>query len=205
MKKHTGFLLFLLFSLSLLTGCAKNRNENVHFIHALCFSQDGDSTKILAVSEKQSGDESKKSGDGGDYIILSADGENIDSAAESFTEKYGRIYFATSEIYIFKSNSSIDFIKQASRQLCDSSIFPVKSSVILTAEENAENFLSAIKNGEDIKKLLHLSKDGKTNIVAFFADVNEGKTCKVPTIGLDAQGKLSFIDKTDFGEDTFNE
>lgn len=206
MKKKTILITAILATVLLLSACAKNRNSDVYFVHAVCFEeQDGGGVVIHAVSEKQAGDKAEGEKNGGEYSVISAEGHTPDTAAKSFFDKYKNVYFATSEIYIFKNSSSVRFIKDVSEMLCDSSVFPVKSSVIMTNEDDAEGLLRIIGNSKDIKRLLHLSKRDKTNIVSFFAKVNEGKGCTVPIIGIDEGGKADYIEKNVFGEDESNE
>lgn len=205
MKKKTILITVILATVLLLSACAKNRNSDVYFVHAVCFEEQDGGVVIHAVSEKQAGDKSESEKNGGEYSVISAEGRTPDTAAKSFFDKYKNVYFATSEIYIFKDSSSVRFIKDVSEMLCDSSVFPVKSSVIMTNKDDAEGLLRIIGNSKDIKRLLHLSKRDKTNIVSFFAKVNEGKGCTVPIIGIDESGKADYIEKNAFGEDESNE
>lgn len=201
MTKKAAIIPIILAMIFLLSSCAKNRNENVYFIHAVCFEeQSNGDVGIYAVSEKQVGDKAEGEKGSRNYEVISAEGKNHETATKAFSDKYKNVYFATSEIYIFKDDSTADFIKTISRSLCDSSVYPVKSSVIITNVDNTEDFLGRIKNVDDVKRLLSLSKKNRVNIVSFFAKINEGKDCYVPIIGTDDSGELIFIEKRKFGE-----
>lgn len=173
-----------------LVSCSRNHNEDVYFIHAVGFEGEQNDISIHALIEKQSGD-GKQEEKGADYFVATVKGQNIKQATKKLSSKYKDCYYATSEFYVISESASPLLLEHMARELSESNVFPSKSKIICAKERGVSEFLEAVKNEEDLKKLKKLSDKQKTNIIKFLTQFTSGHSASLPSLSIDSEGKLS--------------
>jgi len=176
---------FLALCTLLLCSCGANHSENVYFIHAVSFVNDGGKTVARFLTERQSEDEQQN------YFIAEIHGNSIDDTAQQMSSKYDKCYFATTELYFIDTDCTENFITELS-SVCENSLLPSAARILCVKEEDLPSLLSRIKNENDLKRILKLTKKNKVNTVRFFAKcLSDSETVSVDSLKLDSNGKIA--------------
>lgn len=197
MKKP--LLLFLIIITATLCSCSSNFSNDVYFVHTLCFdkNQEDDTVTLYAVCEKQSGD-TKSSDNSKSFFVAQETADSIDKASDKLTKKYKDCYLASSELYLIWKNTPKEFLNELSYFICDSSVFSSKGRAVCIETESIDDFLGAIKEQEDIKRILKLTESDKTNIISFLSKYqNKPQGSSISSLSL-SKGKIVTSDQKKF-------
>lgn len=181
-----------------LCSCTSNYAKDVHFIHAVCFDKNtSDNTyQILAVFEKQSAD-GESSKEQKEYFVDTQKGKSFEEILDKLTKKYTGSYYASNTLYFLPESTDSQTINEVAVFLSQSNILPSKAEAVFITNTTASDFLDTIKNQQDIKKILKLTHNKKTNIINFLANFdNKGVTDKIPRLTLTNNKKNITLYKT---------
>ena len=172
-------------------GCTSNYSKDVHFIHAVCLEKDtkSNSYKILCVCEKQSKDSKNNSENADAYFIAQQNADSFENALQKLTKKYSNSYFASNTLYLIPDRTDSQTIFKMGIFLSQSNILPTKTDVVLIKDTSAYELLKNIKDEQDIKKILKLTSNKKTNVIRFLCDYKKTSS-KVHRLTLSDKNKI---------------